>query len=264
MEKRTRNRSYYVVVNGRKPGIYKSRKLARAQVYQFPNGKMKKIKGLKEARAYFAQHRSQTPVERVYYVVKRGHRPGLYLDKKQALRQIQNYPNGKMKRIKGYDQARAYFERGDVAPEEAPPLIFVDGSYMQNGSFASYGFVVLQDEEVVARDSGIIFDFDVIHLHSLGAEMFALIRAIEWAITNEYRKVHIIYDSTAVFQQLESTPRPNGKQAKGIQKLVQTYDQYKRHIEIKFTHKKANKIYENQHKAAHDLSRLMSNIIEYS
>jgi len=263
VQKQTHNRTYYVVVHGRKPGIYKNSKQALAQVHQFPYGKMKKIRGLKEAKAYFAQYRQTNAKHKVYYVVKRGHNPGLYLDKGKALQQIKNYPNGKMKRVKGYENARAYLQGKTIKKKEKPPLIFIDGSYMQNGAFASYGFVVMESERIIAKDSGIIFDFDVIHLHSLGAEMFALIRAVEWAIANEYKKVHVVYDSEAVIQRLENDEKVNGKQEKGIQKLVQTYEQYKKYIEINYSHKRTNKVYESRHKVAHDLSRLMSNIIDY-
>src|SRR5699024_959978 len=119
--------------------------------------------------------------------------------------QIKKYPYGKMKRIKGYEQARAYLQGGEPKEKEKIPDIFIDGSYMQNKSFSGYGFVVLENGKIIAKDSGSIVDYDLINIHSLGAELYAFIRAIEWAVANEYKFVRIIYDSASVIQQLEAS-----------------------------------------------------------
>lgn len=261
MHKHKQNRTYYVVIHGRKPGIYKSNNQALSQVHGFPYGKMKKVKGLKAAKAYFAENRQTDSKNKSYYVVKRGRNPGLYLDKEKALEQIRKYPYGKMKRIKGYENALAYFHGKDVQVKAKIPNIFIDGSYMQHESFSGYGFVVEENKKVIAKDSGTISDYDIINLHSLGAELYASVRAIEWAIANEYKFVRIIYDSESIVQLLENNDSANGKQLRGKVKLVDLYTQYKNYITIEFKHKNDNKIYSRFHEVAHDLSRLMSNIM---
>src|SRR5699024_2165530 len=261
MHKRKENRTYYVVVHGRKPGIYKNNEQAQSQVHSFPNGKMKKIKGLKAAKQYFSENRQTDSKNKIYYVVKRGRNPGLYLEKTKALQQIKNYPYGKVKRIKGYEQAHAYFHNEEFKEREKIPNISIDGSYIQNSSFSGYGFVVQENDQIIARDSGTILDFDIINLRSQGAELYAFIRALEWAITNSYKFIRIIYDSQVIIQMLDENGFKASKRSRGIVKLVRLYQRYKDLITVELYHKSDHESYETQHKEAHDLSRLMSNII---
>lgn len=260
MHQRNRKRTYYVVIHGRKPGIYKNHELALSQVHGFPFGKMKKIKGLKAAKAYFAENRQTDAKNKVYYVVKRGRNPGLYLDKDKALQQIKGYAYGKVKRIKGYGNARAYFHGEELIEEEKIPHLFIDGSYVQHESFSGYGFIVVENNRIISKDCGTIFDYDIINLHSSGAELYAFIRAIEWAMANDYKFIRIIYDSKSVVQLLDDDPLTNGKHPRGKVKLAKIYARYKDYITIEYEHKSNQKTYEEYHRQAHDLSRLMMNI----
>lgn len=262
MHKSRESRTYYVVVHGRKPGIYKDNQKAIAQVHNFPFGKMKKVKGLKAAKAYFSKHRQTDAENKVYYVVKRGRNPGLYLDKNKALQQIKNFSYGKMKRIKGYENARAYFHGKQYEEKEKIPYIYIDGSYVQHDSFSGYGFVAVENDRILVKDGGAIFDYDIINLHSSGAELYALIRAIEWAMANSYKFVRIIYDSESVIQLAENDQlKANGRYPRGKVKLANIYAQYKHYIAIDYAHKSEQKYYEKYHQQAHDLSRMM-NVLE--
>lgn len=260
MHKGKNNRPYYVVIHGRRPGIYKSNQQAVDQVHGFPYGKMKRVKGLKAAKQLFSEKRQTKAENKNYYVVKRGRNPGLYLDKEQALDQIKNYPYGQMKRIRGYENARAYLRGEEAKVKEKIPNIFIDGSYIQSKSFSGYGFVVVENDKLIAKDSGTILDYDLINLHSLGAELYGFIRAIEWAIANGYKFVYIIYDSTAILPHLETSDVTKGKQARGKAKLTQIYAQYKEHITVEARHKNDHEHYARYHDMAHNLSRLMSDM----
>lgn len=261
MHKRRENRMYYVVIHGRKPGIYRSNQQALAQVHGFPYGEMKKIKGLKAAKSYFEQYRQTNTKNKVYYVVKPGRNPGLYLNKQKALQQIKGYPYGKVKRIKGYDNAHTYFHGEDANEQEKVPSIFIDGSYLQDTSFSGYGFVVVENNDIIAKDGGTIVDFDIIHLHSLGTELYAFIRAIEWALINSYKYVRIIYDSASVVQLIEQDTVKKDPSARGNKKLINLYLQYKPYITIEYAHKSERDDYEKYHRLAHDISRVMSNMM---
>lgn len=254
------NRTYYVVLYGRRPGIYKNHEQAMAQVHGFPNGQMKKIKGLKEAKGYFERYRQTNSENKIYYVVKVGRKPGLYLDKRQAIEQIRKYPYGKMKRIKGYKNALAYFQGKEAEELEAVPNIYIDGSYMQHNSFSGYGFVVELKGEIVAKDCGVILDYDIINLHSAGAELYAFIRALEWSLANGYTLIRIIYDSNMIAALLDNNYVPKEQDSYGKTKLIHLYDQYKTLLTIQHSHKNEKNIYTSYHQAAHDLSRLLSDV----
>lgn len=262
MHTRKENRTYYVVVHGRKPGIYKNNRQALSQVHGFPSGKMKKIKGLQAAKAYFADNRQSNAQNRIYYVVKRGRNPGLYLNKEKALQQIKNYPYGKMKRIKGYDRARRYFHGESLPEKEQIPFIFIDGSYLQHEPFSGYGFIVVENDQIIAKDSGTIFDYDIINLHSSGAELYAFIRAIEWAMANSYKYIRVIYDSQSIVQLLNNDESLSTKQPRGKVKITKVFSQYKNYITIDHEHKNNTKKYEIYHRQAHDLSRSMIHLLQ--
>lgn len=257
MQNNKRNQVYYVVLNGRKPGIYKNHQQALKQVDGFPYGKMRKVRGLQAAKKLFNEGKASKLDHNIYYVVKNGKNPGIYSDKNKALRQIKGYPNGTMKRIKGYNRAKTYFYDRDRKRKKTIPNIFVDGSYIQHESFAGYGFIAVVDHRVIAKDSGTILDYDIINMHSLGSEMFAYIRAIEWAMANDYNKIRIIYDSKAILQLLEGKDS-DLKNSKGKAKLINLYEQYRKHIRIEHFHKNSNKFFREWHKEAHHLSRLTS------
>lgn len=260
MQNTKRNRIYYVVLHGRKPGIYKNYKQALDQVHGFPHGRMRKIKGLKEAKLYFMENKQSKAKNKVYYVVKKGRNPGLYLDKEKALKQIKGFPYGKMKRIIGFEQAKAYFHSNRVEQNKPIPNIFIDGSYMQNEAYSGYGFIVEEGNRIIARDGGTILDYDIINLHSLGSELYAFIRALEWSMVNGYKSVRIIYDSKAIIQLLENEHLHETKQPSGKTKLLNMYSHYKMHINIEHLHINNNKVFQERHKQAHDLSRMMSSL----
>lgn len=257
MQNKKRNQVYYVVLHGRKPGIYKNHQQALKQVNGYPYGKMKKVKGLQAAKKLFKEGKLNKSDHNIYYVVKNGKNPGIYLDENLALRQIKGFPNAIMKRIKGYERAKSYFFDRDRNKEKPIPNIFIDGSYIQHESYAGYGFVVEVDHRIVAKDSGTILDYDIINMHSLGSEFFAYIRAMEWAMANNYKRIRIIYDSKAILQLLEGKDS-DFKQSKGKSKLINLYLQYKKHLQVEHAHKDRNKVFRERHNEAHHLSRLTS------
>jgi len=256
------NRTYYVVLNGRKPGIYRHLKQALAQVDKFPNSRMKKIKGLQAAKSYFAANKQSVAAQKVYYVVKKGRRPGLYLNKEQAIQQIKGFPYGEMKRIIGYDQAKAYFDGKKEESKEQIPYIFIDGSYIQDGGKAGYGFVVVINDEIVVKNGGTIFDYEIINLHSLGAEMYAFIRALEWALINGYRTVRIIYDSKDIMQMIERDFSTSHKQPTGKSKLYVAFERYKQYITLEHMHVNHHQSFRNYRELADEISRLTSSMYE--
>lgn len=252
---------YYVVTNGRNPGIYKNQKQAEEQVEGYPYGHLERIKGIKEANRYFANERKHAHKDRVYYVVKVGKRPGLYLDKQKALEQINDFPHGKMKRIIGYQRAIAYLTDRYDGDEKVVPNIFIDGSYIQEHKMASYGFIVEEEGEIVQKDCGVIVDHDFINLQSLGAELYAFLRAIEWTMANGFHYVRIIYDSDSIVQLIDQGESHKLKKSKGRNKFIQLFLQYSQVIKVDTIHRSEDADYEAYHEQAHHLSQMILDII---
>lgn len=252
---------YFVVTNGRNPGIYKERHQAEKQIEGYPYGKMQKITGLREAKSYFATERKHAHKDRVYYVVKRGKRPGLYLDKEKALEQIEGFPQGKMKRIKGFHQAITFYTSSNESEKQTVPNIFIDGSYVQENKIASYGMIVEEEKEILQRDCGVIVDHDFINLQSLGAELYAYLRAMEWSLANGYQSVRIVYDSDAVIQLIEQGHSSKTKKSKGRNKFIKLFSEYNKVLDVESIHRSSTVAFEQRHEQAHHLSQLTIDLL---
>lgn len=251
-------RTYYVVTAGRSIGIYRNKQKALKQVHGYPDNRMKKIKGLNEARRYFNKHKNDRPD--TYYVVKRGRSPGLYKSYEQALEKVKGFPHGRMKKIVGYDQAVAYLNKGlalqEFIVEADVPRVYIDGSYIQYKNLAGFGYIVEQGGKIIHRNSGIILDSDMLNLHSLGAEVFALLRAMEWGLSNNIDTIHVIYDSVAILDLINNSGRTKAKRSKGKTKFLDIYMRYRKHISVVFKHRKTDELFRHYHRQAHNLSRL--------
>lgn len=248
-------RIYYVVTSGRKVGVYRSKAKAEAQVFGYPNGKMKKIKGLKKAEEYFKKNYKNNQL--VYYVVTVGRNVGLYKDYKKALEQVKGYPNGHVKKVVGYKRAKEYFERyRHLEFDRNIPVIYTDGSYDQAEGLSGYGYVVCFEGKVLFQDGGIILDSDMINLQSLGSEIFALLRAMEWAISNGYKEIKIVYDSTSIISLITNGKESKSKRSKGKAKFLTIYHKYSKYLTIHFEHRSTNELNRYYHMHAHNLSRL--------
>lgn len=251
-------RTYYVVTAGRRIGIYRDKKKAFEQVHGYPDNRIKKIRGLDEARRYFNKHKNTRPD--TYYVVRRGRSPGLYKDYEQALEKVKGFPHGRMKKIVGYDRAMAYLNKDlmtlEFREEADVPRVYIDGSYMQHIGMAGFGYVVEQEGKIVHRNSGVILDSDMLNLHSLGAEVFALLRAMEWGLSNGAKELHVIYDSTAILDLIDNNDTTKVKRSRGKSKFLDIYTKYSQHITVVFKHRKTDELFRHFHRQAHHLSRL--------
>lgn len=140
------------------------------------------------------------------------------------------------------------------------PIIYTDGSYDQARGLSGYGYVVCIGDDVFFQDGGIIWDSDIINLKSLGSEMFALLRAMEWSLTNGYKEVIVVYDSKGVLSLISSTKKTKAKNSKGKTKFISVYKKYAEFLTVHFEHRSVNKQYEYYHMYAHNLSRMAVNL----
>lgn len=248
-------RTYYVVTSGREIGIYRKKEKALEQVNGYPNSKMKKIKGLKQAREYFMKNRVKE--KPVYYVVTVGRNKGLYKDYDKALEQVKGFSNGHMKKVVGYREAKAYLETYHQQEEKKNvPIIYTDGSYDQAKGLSGYGYVVCIEGKIIFQDGGIILDSDMINLQSLGSEVFALLRAMEWSISNGYKEIKVIYDSVGIISLITNGNDSKAKKSRGRTKFISVYEKYTQYLMIHFQHRSENELFKHYHTYAHNLSRL--------
>ena len=72
--------------------------------------------------------------------------------------------------------------------------IYVDGSYSDKIKSYSYGMVVLYDDEVIYKFSEKFNDEKGVLLRNVSGEVIGSIKAVEYAINNNYKKVEILFD----------------------------------------------------------------------
>lgn len=77
-------------------------------------------------------------------------------------------------------------------------VIFVDGSFMLDKKNYSYGLAAVHNGELVYEDSGVGVDPEAIALRNVSGEVMGSMRAVEYAIENNYKEVTIVFDYQGV------------------------------------------------------------------
>lgn len=89
-----KKKKYYVVWAGHNPGVYDSWKACQEQIQGFKGADYKSFKTLEEAKkAYATGEIDDTTTKTRYYVVWRGHQPGIYKRWGEAQKQIAGFPH---------------------------------------------------------------------------------------------------------------------------------------------------------------------------
>lgn len=92
-------KKYYVVISGHKPGIYLTWKECQEQIHGFKNPIYKSFESKTEAEKVYQSGiipKSESKKKK-YYVIWRGHRPGVYESWDDAKKQLQGFKGGKYK-----------------------------------------------------------------------------------------------------------------------------------------------------------------------
>lgn len=105
-------------------------------------------------------------------------------------------------------------------------VVYVDGSFSLEKSNYSYGLIAINNGEEVFEDCGVGEDKDAVALRNVAGEVLGSLKATEYAISNGYKKVTIVYD----YQGVESWALGTWKRNK---ELTQAY-----HIEMQENMKK--------------------------
>lgn len=165
---------------------------------------------------------------KLFYAVKVGREPGIYRKQKQALEQIRDFSRGEWVRFASFEEAERYLQESvcnidydwlvrernkkwyrdkvshkeltlteelthtSVHSQENRTLVaYTDGSAYR--SYASYGVVIVKENQVVDQISGIqkIYPPKCISLH---AEILAVQASIAYAIEIQANKIVIFHD----------------------------------------------------------------------
>lgn len=130
------------------------------------------------------------------YAVKQGINPGLYYELEEAMKQITGFSGANMRGFKKIEEAEKFLGEKKYEPEIKA---FADGSYSQQTGIAGYGVLFLDEyENIILKDMGKLNYFEFKFSANMGAELKAVIRTVELAISNELRNIEIIYDAQVI------------------------------------------------------------------
>lgn len=207
---------YYVVIKGKKPGIYIDYDKALEQIKGYPFSYMRSFKSKIKADEFFdnkneflKQLEKQNGAEKQaaekkkkYYVVVRNPIEEIF-DSTQLEKAIETARNvkGTLKKFKTYEDAEAFIasEQNKINNNYDIPSdrlgIYVDGSYAAN--VCSYACVILNKNGPEFL-SGCVKDEE--NLQNVTGELTAARKAIEYCINNDIKEVDIYYDFFGIEQ----------------------------------------------------------------
>lgn len=109
--------------------------------------------------------------------------------------------------------------------------IYVDGSFNTVKNNFSYGFVVVNNDNVVYEDKGIGYDQDAVALRNVSGEVLGSLNAIRYAIENGFKKVNIYFDYQGIQSWAIGTWKRNNRITQDYHNQIQ---QMKKKIDINF------------------------------
>lgn len=109
--------------------------------------------------------------------------------------------------------------------------IYVDGSFNTVKNNFSYGFVVVNNDNVVYEDKGIGYDIDAVALRNVSGEVLGSLNAIRYAIENGFKKVNIYFDYQGIQSWAIGTWKRNNRITQDYHSQIQ---EMKKEIDINF------------------------------
>lgn len=108
---------------------------------------------------------------------------------------------------------------------------YVDGSFSLEKKNYSYGMVCIENGEVVFTDNGVGTDKNAISLRNVSGEVNGAMKAVEYAIENNFKQITIVFD----YQGIESWALGTWKRNNDITKNYNEFMQEKmKEIKINF------------------------------
>lgn len=134
-----------------------------------------------------------------FYVVKVGRKPGIYKSWEECKEQVDKFSGAVHKSFGTYKQAMIYLHgstirRKNEARGTGTVDAYVDGSYNEQTLKAGYGCVIIEDDLVIKELKGVLQLKVHNNSRNINGEVRAAIKAIEWAVDNNYENITIFYD----------------------------------------------------------------------
>lgn len=135
------------------------------------------------------------------YAVKKGFKTGIFDNWPDCQAATKGYSNPEYKSFVTKEEAQAYIEGVDLWKKQVSELCsngylvaFTDGSYDEKINRYGYGVVIITPEGNEDTICGYGCNSEYISSKNIIGEIFGVINAIDWAVTNDYSKIIIFHD----------------------------------------------------------------------
>lgn len=137
----------------------------------------------------------------MYYAVKKGHKTGVFDNWTEAQAATAGFSGPEFKKFKTKTEAEAYLDNRDVWVEQVLEdnkngylVAFTDGSYDKEFNRYSYGVVLVLPDGTEDNICGYGNNKEYIDSNNVIGEIFGVINAFDWAISNGFEKIKIYHD----------------------------------------------------------------------
>lgn len=136
-----------------------------------------------------------------YYAVKRGHKPGIYDNWTDCQNATKGFSNPDFKSFNTKEEAEAYLIDKDIWKEQVSKdneegflVAFVDGSFDKDLNRYSYGVILILPDNRKESVCGYGSNKKYVISDNIPGEIFGVINALDWALSNGYEKIKIYHD----------------------------------------------------------------------
>ena len=137
----------------------------------------------------------------MFYAIKKGHKTGVFDNWADAQAATAGFSGAEFRKYKTKEEAAAYLEDRDVWAEKVSEdnkngylVAFTDGSYDKDLNRYSYGVCLILPDGTETGICAYGSNKDYIESNNIIGEIFGVINALDWAVSNGFEKIKIYHD----------------------------------------------------------------------
>lgn len=163
------------------------------------------------------------------YAVRKGNKTGIFDNWPDCQEVIKGFPDAEFKSFTTRKEAEAYLEDRDIWIEQVEKdnaegylVAFTDGSFDKELRRYSYGVQFILPDGSQAEVCGYGSNSEYADSNNIIGEIFGVINALDWAVSNNYEKIKIYHDYEGLSKWILGEWKVNSKASKMYLKLVNT------------------------------------------
>lgn len=181
-----------------------------------------------------------------FYAVKKGNQIGIFDNWNDCQKSTSGYPGADFKVFLSFEEADAYIKDEDIYLNKIKEdlkngydcVAFSDGSYDEEHQKYSYGAVIFDEKLEIHELYSAYGNPKYLDSKNVAGEVFAVINILDWAVSNQLKKVKIYHDYEGVAKWSNGEWKTNTPISRLLYKLVN--DKYYELLDITFEHVKGH------------------------